>query len=59
MRKVFRVHGAVRAPSLQLLQRLSGVFEDVVIDELDLTARRQERDKARDAVDDQARGLLT
>ena len=33
VRKVFRVHGAVRAPTFQLLQRLSGVFEDVVIDE--------------------------
>ena len=54
VRKVHGVNGVVRAPLFQFLQRSSRVFEDLTIGELDLTARRQERDQAWNAVYEQA-----
>ena len=58
VRKVLRVNGVARSPLFQLLQRPSGVFEDLVIDEFELAARGQECDQAWNAVDDQARLAL-
>ena len=52
MWKVLRVNGVVRSPLFQLLQRLSGVFDDLAIDELDLAGRGQECDQAWNVVDE-------
>ena len=52
VRKVFRVNGVVRSPLFQLLQRRSGVFEDLAIGEFDLAGCGQEGDQARNAVDE-------
>ena len=52
VRKVLRVNGVVRPPLFQLVKGPSGVFEDLAIGEFDLACRSQERDQARNAVDD-------
>ena len=52
------MNGVVRPPVFQLLKLPSGVFDDLAIDELDLTACRQERDQAWNTVHEQARIAL-
>ena len=52
VRKILGMNGVVRPPLLQLLERLAGVFEDLAIDDFDVTGRGQECDQTWNVVDD-------
>ncbi len=57
-RKIVRMDGVVRAPFPELLQRPTGVFDNLAIDELHFANRAQQCDQPWNAVHDQARSGL-
>src|SRR5207247_7729383 len=57
-REIIRVHRIAGSPVLQLLQRPTAVFDEGVVDEVDVTGRCQTRDKARNTGQDQLGATL-
>src|SRR5262245_42917891 len=55
MRKVVRVNRVVRPPLFKLLEGSTGVFDELAIDELEVTVPVQQRDGAWNTVHDQPR----
>jgi hypothetical protein len=56
--KIIRVDRVTGRPLFHLVQRAAAVLEDLVIDDVDLTGRRQGRNQAGNTVHDQARLAL-
>src|SRR5262249_49825898 len=54
-RQILRMDRSVRTPFPHLLQRLAAVIDELLVDDGDLTRRRQGRDQTWNGVHDQAR----
>src|SRR5260370_5971341 len=58
LREVIRVDGVAGTPTFQFFKSLAEVFQNLVVDEFDLTLRRHYCNQAGDAIDDQAKSLF-
>src|SRR6266852_7289139 len=58
LREVIWVDGVARTPTFQFFKSFAEVFQDLVVDEFDLTLRRHYCNQAGDAIDDQAKRLF-
>jgi hypothetical protein len=56
--QIFGMNGAVRRPPSHLPQRATAVLEHLIVDQFDLTGRREGCDQAWNAVHGQARLVL-
>src|SRR5882672_2260998 len=57
-REILGVDHVARAPLLEFLQRPTAVLDDLGVDRLDLTGRRENRHQTWNAIDDQPRTML-
>jgi len=58
LREVIRMNGVVGSPALQLFESFAEVFQDLVVDEFDLTCRGHDGYQAGNAIDDQPNTLF-